>query len=295
MESEIEEIEIIDERGKSKTPKISVIVYDGSFRERFFQLDSLEEQTISQDVFQYIWVENFHTIDDQLREKLRNSSLAFKLITLNRDISYHLSKCVNCGIREADADIVAVADADTYFEPDVLRQTLAHHKSNPYSVLYIRRFDEPQPPMLRKQEITLPRLVVRCELLAENNFGGFMSIRKKNYIESGGYEEHPIFSGSDSAGALDLKTRFENMGLFWRWHPELKVYHICHENAFGEDRWDGFRVESQWKIIKQRKEEKLVKPLIGYKGRYRELGERWEDWLGKWDKESIDYRSPLDE
>jgi len=275
---------------------ISIIVYDGQFRERFFQVDSLEQQTLDRDKFEYIFVENFNEVNHKLKDKLEQSSLNYKLITLDREKSYHLGKCVNRGVKESNGRITVVADADTYFEPNVLEETLEYHNNNDNSVLYIHRYDEPKPPMLRKSgKTTLSKLQSRCELLNDSNFGGFMSIKKDNYIKSGGYDEDIYWSGRNSAGAKDLVVRYENMGLNWEWSDNLKIYHICHENAFGNNRWNGFRVESQWKLIGIRKENNITKPFVGIAPngygakRFYEPGEEWEEWLSNFDNKSIGY------
>ena len=150
--------------------------------------------------------------------------------------------------------------------------------------------------MLRNSDnITLPALQFRCELLSPKNHGGFMSVFKDNYIKSGGYDESVYWGGSNSACGLDLRVRYENMGLNCEWSDNLKIYHICHENAFGSNRWNGFRVESQWKLINMRKENGTVKPLIGIAEngygtkRFYESGEEWEEWLGNFDEKSIGY------
>lgn len=281
-------------------PKISIVVYDGSFRERFFQVDSLVNQTIDNNLFEYIFVENFNKVNPKLKDKLDDISLTYKLITLNKNKSYHLGKCVNEGVRQSQGDIVIVSDADTYWEPNVLEKTLNYHSSNFDSVLYVHRYDEPRPPLLRNADkITLPKLQSRCELLNPNNYGGFMSVSRENYVKSGGYSQHPIWSGYSSAGAMDLKIRFENMGLKCEWSDNLKIYHVCHENAFDNNRWNGFRVESQWKLIDKRKNNDTYKPLIGIAEngygtkRFYELGEWWEKWLGNFDDKSIGYKPKL--
>ena len=277
-------------------PKISIIVYDGSFRQRFFQVDSLVNQTLDKDKFEYIFVENFDKVNPKLKDKLQDTSLTYKLITLNREKSYHLGKCANEGVRQAQGDIIVIADADTYLEPNILEQTLNYHSSNSNLVLYIYRYDEPKPPMLRNSDkITLSVLQSSCESLNPENYGGFMSVSKNNYVKSGGYDESIYWSGRNSAGAKGLRVRYENMGLECKWSDDLKIYHACHENAFDNDRWNGFRVESQWKLIDMRKENDTIKPLIGIAEngygtkRFYELGEEWEEWLGNFDEKSIGY------
>lgn len=282
-------------------PKISLVVYDGSFRQRFFQVDSLEEQTLSKDKFEYIWIENFNQVNQGLKDKLSNTNLNYRTFALDREKSYHLGKCVNKGVKQSKGDIIIVADADTFLEPDVLEKTLEYHQKNDDSVLYIYRYDEPKPPLLRRQEVSLGKLRARCELLNKSNFGGFMSISKDNYLKARGYDEGPIWSGYNSAGALELKTRYENLGLDWKWSDDLKIYHICHENAFGSNRWNGFRVESQWRIIDHRRENDIIYPSQGISrtlsgirtgitfGDGKPKGEWWEDWLSEFDDKSVGY------
>ena len=281
-------VEVVKEKVDSE-PRISLIGYDASFREKFFQINSLIDQTLDKDKFEYIFVENFNEVNPKLGNKLEETSLNYKLITLNRGSSYHLSKCLNAGVRNAGGDIVVSTDADTYYEPSVLKETLEAHKNNDDKVMYIYRYDEPRPPVIRGTGVTLKKCKSRCELKNKNNFGGFMSVKKENYIKAGGYEEHPIFSGYDCAGGADLCARFGNMGLDCYWKDGVKIYHPYHKGGYDSDRYSGFRIESQWRLINKRNKDNDIKPFIGIDGRYRELNEWWEDWLGKFDDKTVDY------
>jgi len=281
---------VIESTTDNLSPKVSIIAYDGGFRERFFQVDSLAKQTVDPYEFEYIWVESFSEASRGLLNKLHEyPELNYKVIALNRSSSYFLSKCVNEGIKSANGEIVIVLDADTYVQSNAIEVVIEEYERDSNFLLGIHRWDEPSPPRLRNKKVTLPKLEQRCELLNDSNYGGFFALSKVNYLKSGGYEEHSVFSGYDSAGALDLKTRFTNMGLEWVWHPSLKTYHICHENSFSDDRWSGFRVESQWRMISRRELSGETKPILGIEGRYRELGEWWEDWLSGWDSETVSY------
>lgn len=273
-------------------PKISVIGYDGGFREKFFQIDSLVNQTIDNYMFEYLWVEYFDKVKDGLRKRVNKyPELDAEILTLDNSGDYSLDKCVNEGVRRAKGELIVVLDADTYLEPDVLEGVWKEHKKQKDLVLYVHRHDELAPPILRTVDnLTLDMLRNNCEIMNENNYGGFFSLSKENYVESGGYEEHPVFSGPDHAGAWDLRVRFENMGLDTRWHPDLKTYHVRHKNAQGDSRWNGFRVESQWKIIQHRANNKVVTPLLVIKGRYREIGPWWTKWLSSFDDKSIGFK-----
>lgn len=283
--------------------KISIIAYDGGFRERFFQIDSLSNQTLDNKYWEYIFVENFDQINPDLVDKFKKGDNAYinhKFISLDREKSYNLSCCVNEGVRQSEGDLITVLDADIFLEPNVLERVLEYHRDNKDSVYYVHRFDEPQPPILRNQDITLDKLKNRCELLNDSNYGAFFSLSKENYLKVGGYEEHPVFSGPNHAGGMDLRVRFENMGLNCEWADDLKTYHICHENAFGNNRWNGLRVETQWKIIDHRRENDIYHPYIGISdtlsGVKRPVefsqpsGEWYEEWLGNFDDKSIGYQ-----
>jgi len=268
---------------------ISVIAWDGGFREHFFQIDSLVNQTIGMDQFEYHYVDCFHTINpDLVARLLQYPNLKTHLHTLKRDTVYHPSKCANYGGKLSHGDILVFLDADTYLEPDVL-EAITLELQKPRQAIYVCRYDEPEPGKMFDGAITLKRLRKHCTVPRPNNYGGFLALYKDKFFESGGFEEHPVFSGKNSSMAWDLRVRLENMGMACTWDNSLRAYHPRHALPSGYRAWNGFRVESQRRIIKHNQNKGVWKPFIGLDGRYREEGEWWEKWLGKFDSYSVGY------
>ena len=48
---------------------ISVILIDGSFRERFHAVDAFANQTFPADQFEILWVEHYDRVDPALEER----------------------------------------------------------------------------------------------------------------------------------------------------------------------------------------------------------------------------------
>ena len=65
-------------------PLISVILIDGSFRERFHAVDAFANQTFPAEQFEIIWVEHYDRVDPALQERAaRYPNL--RIITLGRE------------------------------------------------------------------------------------------------------------------------------------------------------------------------------------------------------------------
>lgn len=256
---------------------ITVIAYDGGYRERFHFIDSINNQTFNRDRYEVLWVECFDEIKPELQAKADDGLC--KIIKLGFDGPYFLSKCTNRGIKEAKGDIIVVADGDTYVPEDVLELTWEAHQGPEHLVLYIHRWDEPEPTNKRVRPIDLDRLAAVCKLTNPDNYGGWMSVKKRFLKAIGGYEEHPVFSGPDSAAGLDLNRRFESLGLDTRWHQSAKTFHPWHPSAFRP--WGGYKVETQWEMIRRREKSGEILPYIGMYGPLKKPG----SWLDKWNEQ----------
>ena len=55
-----------------------------------------------------------------------------------------------------------------------------------------------------------------------------MSVRKKWIVEINGWEQHPAFGSHINAHGTDMYTRFKNLGLAVKWHPQIRLYHPWH-------------------------------------------------------------------
>lgn len=207
--------------------KISVIMVDGGFRERFHLIDYLNRQTLPRDEYELIWIEFYSAVKEELKEKTN-----LKIITLNnsKEIPYHSSYCFNKGIQESKGDLIVVIDADQVVEPTFLETIKREHEKCDELVMYIQRWDElkDQHQALKSYELEYLRSV--CRFVNLNNYGACLTVRKKWLLKINGYEQDPLFAELH-ANDKDCYARFKNLGLHIKWHPAERTYHPWHPNT----------------------------------------------------------------
>ena len=97
-----------------RNPAISVIMVDGSFRERFHAIDFFDPQTF--DNFELLWVEYYDRISPLLQRRAARCSRV-RMLTLGREGTYHSSYCFNAGILASAADLLVIKSLLRRSEP----------------------------------------------------------------------------------------------------------------------------------------------------------------------------------
>ena len=210
-------------------PKISVIMIDGGFRERFDSLDFFANQTLPRDQYELLWVEYYDQINERLKGKISNYP-NFKTLCLNRNDEYHSSYCFNAGILQSKGNLLVIPDADVFVEKNFFEDVLEEHTKMDNLVMYIQRFNEFEKD--HKDEINLNHLGKVCVITDPANYGGCVTVQKKWLLDVNGYEQHEYFGTGDHANGLDMYIRFKNLGLPIMWHPKLKLFHPWHPGTF---------------------------------------------------------------
>lgn len=208
--------------------KISVVMVDGGFREKFHLLGFLEDQSFPREDYEIIWVEFYGEVKNELRDRH-----GVQVITLGnkKDTEYHSSRCFNEGIRRSRGEIIVIPDADVAVEPDFLQAVYDEHRSCEKLVLYFRRWDEPQEAHDDARSYSLEHLRSVASLGNPMNYGGCLTVRKKWLLEINGYDEDMTFSSGFHANGWDVYTRLNNLGLHVMWHPTKKLYHPWHPST----------------------------------------------------------------
>jgi len=202
---------------------ISVVMVDGSFRERFHAVDFFGRQTFED--FELLWVEYYDDVDPSLERKLA-SRHGFRSIALGRSGIYHSSYCFNAGIRASAAGLLVIPDGDVAVESDFLERVWDEHVDNEKLVMYVHRHNEPREQHVPETSLEHLRAVAR--VTNPENYGGCLTVRKKWLQAINGYEQHWVFGQGEHANGRDVYTRFKNLGLHIQWHPDLKLYHPWH-------------------------------------------------------------------
>jgi hypothetical protein len=206
-------------------PLISVILIDGSFRERFHAVDAFATQTFPPEQFEIIWVEHYDRVDAALAERTARYP-HLRIITLGREGSYHSAYCRNAGVRASRGELIVYADGDVVPEPTALQSLWDAHQKTDDLVVFLYRHDEPQS--VHRDDWDLAHLQAHAKIGNPTNYGACMSVRKKWIVEINGWEQHEAFGSHINAHGMDMYTRFKNLGLAVKWDPQIRLYHPWH-------------------------------------------------------------------
>jgi hypothetical protein len=216
-------------KGPTHRPKISVVMVDGSFRERYDSIDFMARQDFPAEDYELIWVEYYDAIAPDLRRRIESADQHrnFRAVALGRTGTYHSSYCFNRGIAEARGGLVVIPDADVIAEPGFLSAVWRDHQESDRLVTYYHRYNEPKES--HAETVGLDHLRNVCELTNPANHGACLSVRKKWLIEINGYEQSPIFATGFHANDKDVYARLCGLGLMVRWNPDVKLFHPWHD------------------------------------------------------------------
>ena len=243
-------------RKENTISKISVIMVDAGFREKFHLIDFLNDQTLAREDYELIWVEYY----DKVRKELTNKR-GVRIFTLNKTGKpYHMAYCFNEGIRQSLGDLLVIMDADLVVNPTFLETIKEEHEKCPELAMYLQRWDEPKEK--HKENISLQHLKKVCIYRNPRNYGGCLSVRKKWLLTVNGYEQHPIFAGLHAL-AMDMYTRLKNLGLHIKWHPTERVYHPWHPGTLAPS--ESYIL--QLKVVEGRARSLTTLPYIGLDGK----------------------------
>ncbi|MGA2916325.1 MAG: glycosyltransferase [Sedimentisphaerales bacterium] len=230
--TDYDNIRIHKKHNPSNPPKVSIILLDWSCRERFNTLDWLGKQDVSRDNYELIWVELYNRIIPEAFEK------ADTFITCGHRGIYNKHVGYNIGLLNSNGQIIVVCDSDAVYPPDfvssVLKSFYPDNSITPQPLVlmhYELRTSFPYPDNLRSAD----------ELKDEKwqwwpvnpNAGACMSVRKKDAVRFGGFDEHKTFNGY-LCGPYDLGWRLVNAGIPERWHDMSTVlWHFAHPDPVG--------------------------------------------------------------
>ncbi len=210
--------------------KISVIAWNGSFREKYHTIHAFGNQTLARGKFEFIWVDYYRANHD-LKNQIGAYS-NFRLLNLERPASepWHLGKCINAGVTSSTGDLLVIPDGDILVAPDFLEYVYKQHLSDENLVMYHFRYEEAEKDHHPALSYTIDYLDKYTKVLYPANYAACYSLKRKNFDGVKGYEEHPCFSGAGMQAA-EINIRFKNAGLAIKWDKKKKTYHPWHPNT----------------------------------------------------------------
>ena len=205
-------------------PSISIVTWDGGFRESYHTVDSVQQIDYPHDRYDFTWVEYYNELNPVLGQKL-DASPNCQGLCLNGEGQWHVGRRMNTGIAATRGDLLVLIDGDVVLEPDMLHRVAEAHAEAPTAAIYVRRWDE--SPQDHNGTVDLTRLCERSELTVATNFGGCLIAPRTLVAKVGGYEEHADFAGPGMING-ELAVRLRNTATPIIWHQSLRVYHPWH-------------------------------------------------------------------
>jgi glycosyltransferase involved in cell wall biosynthesis len=205
--------------------KVSIVTWDASFRESLHTIDSFGPQT--SDTVEFIWVD-YYNVNKRVKKKLSKFEYChFLNLDFEKNVPWHLGKCINAGIKEASGDILIIPDGDIVVSNDFVSKVCMEMGEAEDKVVYFRRYDELAADMSQDDDIV--SLENRCVLTNPTNYAGCLVLHRNLFDRINGFEEHWAFAGPGINGK-ETNIRLQNSGALIRW-SEDKIYHPWHNST----------------------------------------------------------------
>ncbi len=234
----------------------SIISWDCSYRNFFHLIDALLSQDFPTYEFELIFVEQrnkdiansynhqlgLKSLEDRYTEAKDRINLRIIYLNHSNETPYHIGICNNEGIKNAKGDIITTMDGDQLLPSNFLSNLTKVHNNNPKVVVNILRNMCKYPIGVKnfkdwtKADIGYYRCLKSCPNQFKpipsrvGNCGPMISSKKKFWIDTEGYDPHPIWGSSYSKLGIDVTRRLEiatnsqsfclpNMFSIHPWHP----------------------------------------------------------------------------
>jgi hypothetical protein len=240
---------------------ISVVTWDGGFRESFHTVDFFGQQDYPKDAYEFIWAEHGE-ISDELAAKIDAYPNA-RIVQTGDGGQWHAGRCINAGVQDSDGELIVVTDGDIAVRPDFLERVADAHRDRDDQAIYFRRWDEPEEA--HTGDLSIDHLEESCELYNATNYGGGTSFRRSLFDRVGGYEHHWVFGGPGAVN-MEFYVRLRNSGAAIIWHPEIRLFHPWHPGTL--PRTDTPQQKKQKYVLKQRELDVVVESSVEDVERY---------------------------
>jgi len=225
------------------TPDVSIILLDWSCRERFHTLTWLSRQNVPRESYELIWVE----LHDRVVPTAMDACDV--VITCGQRGIYHKHKGYNIGLLHSRGRLVTICDSDAIF-PETFVESITR-SFDPHGV------GQDRPLVLMHYEwrslANYPDDLTDLSQLSNYewmdlwpNAGACMTVRRKDAIGFGGFDEHRSYRGY-MCGPYDLGWRMMNADVPEIWHdPSVALWHFAHPDPYATS-GDKF----SWKLWKE--------------------------------------------
>lgn len=255
-------MKVLFEHPYSNFPKVSIILLDWNCRESFHSLDYLNEQAVSRDMYEIIWIEYYNRRSFEIEKKLEECRKKDKppivdkwiVMEIPDNIYYHKHLMYNIGIIASKGEIVTFCDSDAIMMPTFVESIIKSFDKDPNIILHIdevrnnnKRF---YPFNYPSREEILSKgcinwkdgkttgLLDKEDSLHTLNYGACMAALREDLINIGGADEHIDYLGH-ICGPYEMTFRLFNAGKKEVWHQKEFLYHVWHPGTDGKDNYLG--------------------------------------------------------
>ncbi len=253
---------ILFDHKASAPPKVSIILLDWSCRESFHTLTYLNNQTVSREDYEIIWIEYYSKHATEIEKSLEECKKKglppiidqWIVMDLPGDIYYHKHLMYNVGIVAGRGEIITLCDSDSIVSPTLVENIIKGFNAGSDIVLHmdqVRNNDKKFYPFRYPsiEEILGPAcinwadgkttgLLDTKDTIHTRNYGACMCATRENLIAIGGADEHIDYLGH-ICGPYELTFRLVNNGLKEVWHEEEFLYHTWHPGSDGKGNYLG--------------------------------------------------------
>jgi len=227
---------------------------DWSVRESFHSLQYLNQQTVSRDEYELIWLEFYDRKPLKLQEMVFRQGKEIPLLDqwivagYGSDIIFNKHRLYNVGILASQGQYCVICDSDAIFTPNFVARILESFSETPHTALHLDEIRNSDPrfhpfayPSIEEvlgsgcinwTGTTSRGLDASDDMLHAANYGACMAASRDDLLAIGGADEHVDYLGY-ICGPYELTFRLVNHGLTERWLRDEYIYHVWHPNEGG--------------------------------------------------------------
>lgn len=254
-------MKLLFENKSATKPLVSFILLDWSCRDSFHFLHYLNNQVVSRELYEVIWIEYYDRQAPQIKKLLEESEQLNKphvidkwiLIEMPKEYYYHKHLMYNIGILYGSGDIIVICDSDGIVKPTFVQSIIEEFAKDPNIVLHLdqlRNHDQKYypfnyPAIAEIEQGSANRvngkplgLVDTLDTLHNRNYGACFCAKRAEVIDIGGADEHLDYLGH-ICGPYELTFRLVNAGKIEKWHQTEWMYHVWHPGQSGDENFVG--------------------------------------------------------
>ncbi|MBF0317380.1 MAG: glycosyltransferase [Nitrospirae bacterium] len=252
---------VVADNHREGKPDLSIILTDWSCRESIHALRYLNDQSVSRDRYEIVWIEYYgrrltdiETALDKGKETGKQPVVDMWL-TLNMpdDTVYHRHLMYNAGIVAAGGEVVAFCDSDAIYGVDFVKCILEAFGKDRDIVLHLDKvcntqrrfypFNYPSTDDIKKAAVnwengTTTGLNDKDDSLHTLHYDACMCANRQALINIGGADQHIDYLGYVS-GPYEMTFRLLNAGKKEVWLRDEFLYHVWHPGHQGDGDYAG--------------------------------------------------------